>query len=114
MRFDKRNKGGFMAQTSIPFNKDMAKNFKAGFSTLHDSYQRKLKNGKEDDGDIRFMSLSDEFIYEAYTTSEVEQFLEEDMEYIESGYDELDFEKEYRSERNMEQLRNRWRKKIEP
>ena len=109
-----------MAQTSIPLlvpNKDMTKNFKAGFSTLLDSYQRKLKNGKEDDGDIRFMSLSDDFIYEAYTTSEVEQFLEEDMECIESGYDELDFEKDprvYRSERNMEQLRNRWRKKIEP
>ena len=99
-----------MAQTSIPLrvpNKDMAKNFKMGFSTLHDSYQRKLKNGKEDDGDIRFMSLSDEFIDEAYTTSEVEQFLEE------SEYDELD-PRVHRSERNMEQLRNRWRKKIEP
>ena len=107
-----------MTQTFIPLlvpNKDMTKNFKAGFSTLLDSYQRRLKN--EDADDIRFMSLSDEFIYEAYTTSEVEQFLEEDMECIESGYDELDFEKDprvYRSERNMEQLRNRWRKKIEP
>ena len=63
-----------------------------------------MKDEYEDD--IRYMRLSDEEVDEDETLD-----YEEVECVIDPEYDELDFD---RTERNIEHLGNRWRKKIEP
>ena len=60
----------------------------------------------EYEDDIRFMRLSDEETDE----DEITDYEEVEEEIEDPEYSELVFD---RTERNMEQLRNRWRKNIE-